>query len=234
MTGRLLTAHGCGRVWRKPPSWGRCVLICPQAGGVRRAASHSVYEPSGFDLDDTAGGTLPVWCILAEEVNPPAGSKPVVWRLLSNRPVHTLQETVQLIDWYRMRWESEVFFLILKEGCRVEALQLGHIDRIETALALYMIVAWRNNRAMRLSRTQPQALAHVLFEEQEWRTAYLLNKKKPPKSVPPLNTVVRLVAQPGGFLARKGDGEPGAKTLWRGMQKLTSFIHGLHLVGVKL
>jgi len=225
------------RMWARlaqAPELGQVRFDLPAGRGRKARSVTQRIRAKQFDLDDTAGDTLPVWCILAEEVNPPAGSKPVVWRLLSNRPVHTLQEAVQLIDWYRMRWEIEVFFLILKEGCRVEALQLGHIDRIETALALYMIVAWRINRAMRLSRTQPQALAHVLFEQQEWRTAYLLNKKKPPKSVPPLNTVVRLVAQLGGFLARKGDGEPGAKTLWRGMQKLTSFIHGLHLVGVKL
>jgi hypothetical protein len=32
--------------------------------------------------------------------------------------------------------------------------------------------------------------------------------------------VVRLIAQLGGFLARKGDGEPGAKTIWRGLDKV--------------
>jgi hypothetical protein len=32
--------------------------------------------------------------------------------------------------------------------------------------------------------------------------------------------VVRLIAQLGSFLARKGDGEPGAKTIWRGLDKV--------------
>jgi len=95
-----------------------------------------------------------------------------------------------------------------------------------------MIVAWRINRAMRSGRTQ--ALAHVLFEGQKWRTAYVLNKKQPPKTVPALNTVVQLIARLGGFLGRKADGGPGAKTLWPGMQTLSSFIRGLHLAGVKL
>jgi hypothetical protein len=31
---------------------------------------------------------------------------------------------------------------------------------------------------------------------------------------------VRWIAQLGGFLARKHDGEPGTKTLWRGLQQL--------------
>lgn len=72
----------------------------------------------------------------------------MVWRLLSNRAVQTLEQAVELIDWYRARWEIELFFLILKEGCRIEALQLEDVERIETALALYLVVAWRINRLM--------------------------------------------------------------------------------------
>ncbi|MEX3605459.1 MAG: IS4 family transposase [Burkholderia sp.] len=30
--------------------------------------------------------------------------------------------------------------------------------------------------------------------------------------------MVRLVAQCGGFLTRKGDSEPGAKMIWEGLQ----------------
>ncbi|MEF9388781.1 IS4 family transposase, partial [Ralstonia solanacearum species complex bacterium KE056] len=49
--------------------------------------------------------------------------------------------------------------------------------------------------------------------------AYLLMNKRRPKGAPTLNEVLRLVAQVGGFLARKGDGEPGAKTIWIGLQR---------------
>ncbi|NER26043.1 MAG: hypothetical protein F6J96_36220 [Symploca sp. SIO1C2] len=31
---------------------------------------------------------------------------------------------------------------------------------------------------------------------------------------------MRWIAQLGGFLGRKSDGEPGVKTLWRGIQRL--------------
>lgn len=44
--------------------------------------------------------------------------------------------------------------------------------------------------------------------------AFILNKKPVPKMPPRLNEVVRLTARLGGFLARKADGAPGAKTLW--------------------
>jgi hypothetical protein len=64
------------------------------------------------------------------------------------------------------------------------------------------------------------------------QAAYVLNKKKPPRTVPPLNTVVRLIAQLGGFLARKG-GEPGAKTLWLGMCDIAVFVQRLHFARMR-
>jgi len=105
-------------------------------------------------------------------------------------------------------------------GCRVEALQLRSIEKIERALVLYMVVAWRITALMRLGRSCPDMGAQVMFEPDEWKAAYILNKLPPPQSPPKLNDVVRLVARLGGFLARKGDGEPGVKTIWEGMQRI--------------
>jgi hypothetical protein len=172
-------------------------------------------------------GEVEVTCLIACEIDPPPGAKPVVWRLLTNRTASTLQQACELVDWYRARWEIELFFLVLKEGCRVEQLQLSETDRLQTALALYMVIAWRINRLMRLGRTVPDLPADLLFEADEWRAAFVLNKKKVPQAVPTANTVIRLIAQLGGFLGRKSDGEPGAKTLWQGMRDIAVFVQGL-------
>ena len=45
--------------------------------------------------------------------------------------------------------------------------------------------------------------------------------------MPKRGTVVRLIAQRGGFLARKHDGEPGAKTIWLGLQDIAVFVDGM-------
>ncbi len=87
--------------------------------------------------------------------------------------------------------------------------------------------AWGIARLMGLGRTCPDLDAGLLFERDEWRAAFILNKRKPPKTSPRLNEVVRLVAMLGGFLARKGDGEPGVKTIWQGMQRVVDFAAGL-------
>ena len=69
---------------------------------VRQAVRVSVVE-----LPDGRDGRLPVTCVVARELSPPAGVKPVEWRLLTNRTVAGLEAAIELIDWYRARWEID-------------------------------------------------------------------------------------------------------------------------------
>lgn len=170
-------------------------------------------------LPASKGKSIAATCLVAREFDAPAGVKPIEWRLLTNRAATTLDQATELIEWYRARWEIEILFNVLKNGCQVEELQLGTIERLERALALFLVVAWRVTYLMRLGRTCPDLDARLFFDPDEIRAAYLLTKT--PRSVQPkLNEVLRLVARLGGFLARKGDGEPGAETIWKGLTKV--------------
>lgn len=176
------------------------------------------------ELKAGKGTTLTVTCIIARENGAPPGVKPIEWRLLTNRAATSVSEATELIDWYRARWEIEMLFNVLKNGCKVEELQLGTIERIERALALYLIVAWRIAHLMRMGRTCPDLDARLFFDPDEIQAAYLLNKKLAPPA-PKLNDVLRMIARAGGFLARKGDGEPGAKTIWEGLRDVRASAH---------
>ena len=180
-----------------------------------------------ISLPDGQGGRLRVTCLIAKEMALPDGIKAVEWRLLTNRTTATFEDAVQLIEWYRCRWEIETFFNVLKNGCRVEALQLGSAGKIELALAVYMVVAWRLARLVRLGRTHSDLEATLLFTDEEWKGAYILAKKPVPKTPPTLREVIRKIAMLGGFLGRKSDGEPGVKTLWLGFQRIRDFVEGV-------
>ena len=172
------------------------------------------------EIADGKAGRITVTCIVAREIGAPKGVKPIEWRLLTNREATTFEQAVDLIAWYRCRWEIEIYFNVLKNGCEVEALQLSAIDRIERALALFMVVAWRVTYLMRKGRTCPELDARLFFDPDEIRGAHLLTKKKMPAKPATVNEVVRLIARVGGFLGRKSDGEPGAKTIWRGLDQV--------------
>jgi len=49
-------------------------------------------------------------CLVAREFDAPAGVKPIEWRLLTNHVATTLEEAIELINWYRARWEIEMLF----------------------------------------------------------------------------------------------------------------------------
>ena len=165
----------------------------------------------------------------AKEINPPKGKAPLVWRLLSNRVVENKAQASELIDWYRCRWEIEMFFDILKVGCKVEKLQLSSKERIEKALIMAMVVAWRVMYLMRLGRICPDLSAELVFDSLEWKSSYVLLDKKIPKKVPTLNGVLRNLATLGSFLGRESDGDPGAKSIWIGFQRIQDCVYGIQI-----
>ena len=200
--------------------------LAPGRGKKARTVTQSVsVVRSVVRLPGNQTTTLTV--VQAMEHDAPQGDKPVCWRLLTNRLITDLAQASELIDWYRARWEIELYFHIIKTGCQVEQLQLETIERVERALALYLMVAWRIHYLMRLGRDYPDLHCEMVFDTDEWKAAYLLAKKKPPATPPTLNEVMRMVASAGGFMERKGDGQPGAKAIWSGMQALHFFVEGM-------
>ena len=155
-------------------------------------------------LPDGKKGVVQVSCIVAKEMNPPAGEKPVEWRLLTNRSVETFEQAQEIIGWYLARWEIEMLFHVFKNGCKIEAMQLGHIENIERALVLYLIVAWRIARLMRLGRTCPEMDAALMFDREEWQAAYILNKQKLPQKTPTLNERCATGGPTGGLFGTQG------------------------------
>jgi len=166
-----------------------------------------------------------VTVLLAEEVAPPRGQPPLTWLLLSNRCVSTDEQATELLSWYLCRWQIELFFKILKSGCKVEKLQLETLERLEPALALYMIVAWRVLYLTMLGRTCPELPCDVVFAEEEWQAAYIVtHRQAPPETPPSLNQMICMIAGFGGFLNRAGDGFPGSETLWIGLTRCHDFV----------
>lgn len=164
--------------------------------------------------------------MLVTEPAPPAGETPLRWLLLTSLPVETVAEALTCVRLYRWRWLIERFHFILKSGCRVERLQPQDGERLQRALAVYAGIAcwllWLSEQA----RATPDAPCAVAFPDQAWQELYATTRRTLvlPVSPPSLRTTVRLLAMLGGFPARRGDGEPGAQTLWRGVRRLNDIL----------
>lgn len=188
---------------------------------------------------------LTLWTIQAEEVDPPKGEQPLSWLLISTTPVKDFAQARKLVQYYTRRWQIEVFFRILKTGCRVEQLQLKHERSVRNALMLYSLIAWRIHYLVHLGRHCPDLPCSVLFEVHEWRATLAVarfqkNKKakaKKPISIPgkeeepSLAEMILILAKLGGYLARKNDPPPGAQALWQGMLQAIHYAQAWEAMG---
>ena len=72
----------------------------------------------------------------------------------------------------------------------------------------------------------------VVLTTTEWQALYMRIHKSHqlPQKPPTVRQAVRWIAQLGGFLARKHDGEPGITAVCRGWQRLQDIASTLYLV----
>lgn len=170
--------------------------------------------------------------ILVREDNPPAGVEAVEWLLLTNVPVPSFDDAVKVIGWYCGRWQIEVYHKVLKSGCQVEDCRLQTAQRLQNYIALMSVVAWRLHWMSYINRCHPDLPCTVVLSTSEWQALYIRIHKTTtlPQVVPTVDQAVRWIAQLGGFLARKGDGEPGVTVIWRGWQRLQDMADTWYLV----
>ena len=166
--------------------------------------------------------------ILVQEIDPPPGEKPVRWLLATTLPVESLEDALQCVQWYAYRWTIERFHFVLKSGCKIEERQLETVAAVERAIPIFSIVAWRLLWLTLQARETPGASCTMILEEFEWKPlcAIIRGPRRIPATPPTLRESVRMIAQLGGFLGRKCDGEPGPQTLWRGLRRLHDLAQG--------
>ena len=171
--------------------------------------------------------------VLVREVNPPAGDVAVEWLLMTSLPIADITAVRTVIAYDTVRWMIEVFFRTLKSGCRVEERRFEQVDRVLVCLAVYLIVAWRVLYVCRLGRSHPELNCASVFEPSEWMAVWLaVEKTQPPAAPPALATLVRMVAQLGGYVYRpKRADPPGPQTVWLGMQRMQDLALAWDLFG---
>ena len=162
--------------------------------------------------------------VFVEEINPPGGGEPIAWLLLTSLPIDTFGQACLVVEYYLCRWQIEMYFKVLKSGCKIEERQLETAERIKPCIALYMIVAWRVLFVTMFGRECPDLPCTALLEDDEWKPVYMIAKNEAPPETPPSRVDFTLmVSSLGGYLNRKCDGPPGPKTMWVGLQRMVDF-----------
>lgn len=167
--------------------------------------------------------------VIVQEVNAPKGVAPIRWVLLTSLPVKTFKDAWQVVEDYENRWLVEEYHKVMKSGCSLEMHALRSADRLEALIGLISVIGVRLFQLKLIGRNQPEARAatHV---PASWLRCLKLARPKIKLTGMTVYEFFRELAKLGGFLGRKGDGEPGWQTVWRGFQRLQSILDAMKLL----
>lgn len=174
---------------------------------------------------------LPMWAVRAFEPNPPKGVKPLEWVLLSNEPVHSVEDAMRILSWYGLRWVSEEWHKALKTGCGVENLQFTATARLEPMIAVLSAVATTLLNLRAASRREDAKvrpatdLVSVDYVRvlSGWRYGHVRDNLT-------IWEFFYALARLGGHQNRKHDKHPGWLVLWRGWTTLQAMLDGAEAI----
>ena len=224
-------------LWEKMPTEpvvGHQEISIPRKGSrpARTARLEVRYAPVTLQSPKTKNlASVSVWAVHAREVDAPAGVKsPLEWMLLTTAEVASFEQATERLRWYALRWGIEVYHRVFKSGCRIEDRLLRNASRIESCLAIDLVIAWRVFWLTKQGRETPDVPCDVFLAEEEWQalSATVLGEA-PPADPPPLREAVHMIASLGGFLGRNSDREPGTTTVWRGLDRLDGIVVGFRV-----
>ncbi len=125
--------------------------------------------------------------------------EPLEWFLLTSLPVRSQAQAWRVLQWYRLRWRIEDWHRILKSGCKVE--YLGHRtgERIERAVTIKPVIAWRLAALTLLGRETPELPATVFFTQMQLRVLRHFAAKRQLGAPDNLGLAVRAMVILGGL-----------------------------------
>jgi hypothetical protein len=156
--------------------------------------------------------------VLAIEPQPPEGVEPLCWYLVTKEPIDTESQALAVVRSYEARWLIEELHMGIKTGCSAEERQFETRHALENFLAFATVIAWQMLSLRDASRrAEPVPAVRFLTHSQMVVLCGLRPRLKPDCSAA---DALRSIAVMGGFMGRKGDGNPGWRTLWAGFEKL--------------
>ena len=140
--------------------------------------------------DSSLRGQRPVHldAVHVREQGTPQDGEPIEWMLLTSLPVASARDAIRIVEQYRLRWRIEDWHRILKSGCKVEFLGHRTGERIERAVTINAVIAWRLAAMTLMGRETPELpiSSSPSSKSASWRTSLSTEScRRQTISVPP-------------------------------------------------
>ena len=153
--------------------------------------------------------------------------EPLEWFILTSIDIKTFDDALQIVKYYSFRWIIEEYHKCMKTGFRLEQTQLKKIHRIENLLGFIAVSSVKLLQLRDIVRHNPEADAKEYVEKEDInivRAYYKVEEKEMT-----VDKFLRYIAQMGGFLNRKSDGNPGWQSIWEGWKFFLGIKEGIRL-----
>jgi len=193
--------------------------------------------------DQAAKQSVKLWVVdVRERADSVVGNEePIHWRLLTTHRIDSVEDALQLVDWYCERWQIEQLFRTLKkQGLDIEASQVEEGESLMKLASLATQAAVCTLQLTMAREGNTERAATDVFDEQgievlenlqpqlEGRTA----KQKNPHPLGKLAWAAWMIARLGGWKGYASEAKPGPITMLRGQQRFDAMAQGWKLANL--
>jgi len=172
------------------------------------------------------------------EHHPPADTEPLHWRLLTTHEVGDAAFARRVVGWYKMRWNIEQLFRILKkQGLRIEDSQLDTAERLLKLAAIAVKAAAITLQLTQARDGQNAEPASLVFADDEIIALAALDAEYKGKTTLQINPHRRrslawaawIIARLGGWDGYPSSRPPGPITFKHGLDYFHAIAKGWRL-----
>ena len=193
--------------------------------------------------DKAAKHCIQLWCVeVRERAESVLGNEePVHWRLLTTHHIDSVEQALQLVDWYGERWQIEQLFrTIKKQGLETESSQLEDGERLIKLAVMATQAAVCTLQLTRAREGNTERPATDVFDPEEVEVMKKLQpqlegrtaKQKNPHPQGRLSWTAWTIARLGGWKGYPSEAKPGPITMLRGQQRFASIVCGWKLANL--
>lgn len=194
---------------------------------------------SGNCSDPAAPPEIELLAIEVREIDASPGEEPILWRLLTTHRIETVAQALDVIGWYRLRWNVEQLFRTLKrQGLGIEQSVIEDGEVLEKLVIIALIAATitmqlvlarsaggQGPPASRVFSPEQIDILRALQTKLQGRTI----KQQNPHSSDSLAWAGWTIARLGGWTGYGSDKSNGPITIRDGLERFYGIVDGYML-----
>jgi hypothetical protein len=203
-----------------------------------KSAKYRIQRPTKKWLRDKYPEEIEMTMVYAKEINVPNGEEPVKWYLWTTEHVDGLEQSIEKIKLYTLRWKvEEAHRLLKKEGFNLEDSELENPESIRKWLLMGMEASIKIQQLKEARDGNNSMEVREVFEEDEMKCLEHLNsvyegateKQKNPHQKNSLAWASWIIARIGGWKGYTSQRKPGTITYKWGYEKFQTLMIGFRL-----